>query len=111
MFYMVFKPLWREYLCAEGGQFLGKRLICGIDRDAGRVETEDSDGVHVIENQPVGPVRACPSGLGYAVRTAPVGILLGSVKDDPDGGCGLRRVGGWGVRNNAETGKIVGFKL
>ena len=75
---------------AKCGQLLGKGLICGIYRNPRRIKTKDSGGVHVIENQPIGPMRACPSGIGYAVRAAPVGIRLGSIEDNPNGGWGLR---------------------
>ena len=98
-------------MCAEGVQLLGKGLICCIDHDPRRIKTEDSGGMHIIENQPVGPVRACPPRIGHAVCAALVGILLGSVKDNPVGNQGIGTLAALVLRNNAETGQIVGFKL
>ena len=81
---------WRCNPCAKGCQFLGKSLVGGIDRDAGGIETKETNGMHIIQNQSIGPVRACPSSIRHAVHATLIGILIGAIEDDPDAGWGLR---------------------
>ena len=62
---------------------LGKGFIGRLDGNAGDVEAQQLGSMHVVENQPVGPVRACPPSVGYAVGATSVGILFRAIKDDP----------------------------
>ena len=95
----------------KDGQFPDKILIGGINSDAREIKPKKLGGMHIVENQPVCPVKACSTSIGYPAGTDPVGILLGSVKDKPGGSLGIGTLAALVLRNNAETGEIVGFKL